>query len=338
MADDSTFNEAEIQLLATLYSAEENETSTNRQSLLEMSERYWIYAEDWRPAFASLADKGLIEGDERGYRLSEAGSALARDLYAERPDRYFYYYRDFYRRAYDSAAHSKLCEHAFGQDLTQEGQMDMNGVQDLLKRLDLQPGQRLLDLGCGAGGIAEYMSDQTGARVTGVDYSAVAIEVGNERTASKRDRVDFIEANLNRLELEPGAYDAAVMIDSVYWLANTDEGLTQILKLLKPGGQLIILIAHMLYFCESAEELEIDNNFVSLSLDRLDVEYSAHDLTPSFVDFWRRIKQALDDLHDEFVAEGNEFIYQSLLEEAETEFLPAIKNGDLRRFLYHVRV
>ena len=153
-----------------------------------------------------------------------------------------------------------------------------------------------------------------------------------------RDRVDFVEANLNRLELEPGAYDAAVMIDSVYWLADTDEGLAQILKLLKPGGQLIILIAHMSLFCESPEELEIDKNFVSMSLDRLDVEYSSHDLTTSFVDFWRRIRQALGDLHEEFVAEGNEFIYQSLLEEAETEFLPAIENGDLRRYLYHIRL
>ena len=38
--------------------------------------------------------------------------------------------------------------------------MDMDAVHDLLDRLNLKKGQHVLDLGCGAGGISEYISDR----------------------------------------------------------------------------------------------------------------------------------------------------------------------------------
>ena len=57
----------------------------------------------------------------------------------------------------------------------------MDALQDLLERLDLDAGQQLLDLGCGAGGISEYIADHSGAVVTGVDYSSTAIETAGQR-------------------------------------------------------------------------------------------------------------------------------------------------------------
>ncbi len=43
-------------------------------------------------------------------------------------------------------------------------------------------------------------------------------------------------------------------------------------------------------------------------------------------------------MEEEFEREGNSFIYQSLMREADNEYLPAIESGDMRRYLYHVRV
>jgi cyclopropane fatty-acyl-phospholipid synthase-like methyltransferase len=63
--------------------------------------------------------------------------------------------------------------------------MDMDSLHDLLDRLNLKKGQRVLDLGCGAGGISEFISDQTGAAVTGLDYSSTAITVARARTEKK---------------------------------------------------------------------------------------------------------------------------------------------------------
>ncbi len=331
-------NEAEIQVVATIYSAETEKTPVDKASLDKTGKRYLDYLEDWSGAYSSLIDKGLIAGGEEGYRLTEAGRPLGLHYLEERPDNYWYYYRDFYDKAHASEAHSQFCENAFGLDLCQEGQMDMDSVHDLLDRLNLKTGQRVLDLGCGAGGISEYISDQTGTHVTGIDYSNTAISVAKSRTENKNSQLKFIEADLNKLELEPHSYDAAVSIDSIYWVHDTVDVLQRIVETLKPGGQLVLTIVNIPDYCDSPEELEIDKTFVAKALDELKLDYQSVDRTESFLDFWPRVKRVLSSMKEDFEQEGNEFIYQSLTREADDEYLPAIESGGMRRYLYHLRV
>jgi hypothetical protein len=59
-------SEAEIQLLAALHGAAEEDEPTDRAALAKRGERYWIYLEDWSGAFGSLADKALIAGTDAG--------------------------------------------------------------------------------------------------------------------------------------------------------------------------------------------------------------------------------------------------------------------------------
>ena len=68
--------EAEIQVLASVQAAELNAAPTDRAALEKGAERYWIFLEDWSGAFPSLIASGLIDGDESGYRLTEAGKPL----------------------------------------------------------------------------------------------------------------------------------------------------------------------------------------------------------------------------------------------------------------------
>ena len=89
----STLTEAEIQVLASIRIAEQEGEPTDRSTLVKGGERYWMFQEDWTDAFPSLLEKGLIEGDETGYHLTESGSPLGAKYYAERPDMYWYYYR-----------------------------------------------------------------------------------------------------------------------------------------------------------------------------------------------------------------------------------------------------
>jgi SAM-dependent methyltransferase len=331
-------NEAEIQVLATLYRAEAEDHPVDKLSLGESGKRYRNYLVNWLDAYDSLAGKGLISRDEEGYHLTEAGRPQGLHYLEQRPDSYWYYYQEFYDKAHASNAHSRFCEQAYGKDLCQEGQMGMDAVHDLLDRLDLKPGQRVLDLGCGAGGIAEYISDQTGTWVTGLDYSKIGISVARSRTENKRSQLDFIEADLNKLELEPQSYDAAISIDSIYWVNDTADVLRRIINTLKPGGQLILSIVIMPGYCDSPEELEIDKTFVATALDRLEIDYDSVDRTESFHDFWPGVKIAMSSLKKDFEQEGNGFIYQNWIREAEDEFLPALESGGLRQYLYHVQV
>ena len=125
-------SEAERQVLATLQGAELESQPTDRASLEKRGESYWIFLEDWSDAFSGLASKGLIGSDDGGYRLTDTGRPLGDAYHRERPNMYWYYYQRFYPAAHASAAHSRLCERVFGEDLCQEGMTDMAALKDLL--------------------------------------------------------------------------------------------------------------------------------------------------------------------------------------------------------------
>jgi ubiquinone/menaquinone biosynthesis C-methylase UbiE len=331
-------SEAEIQVLASLEKAGVEAAPTDRASLEKSGERYAIYLDDWSGAFSSLVAKGLIEGGDSGYRLTETGRPLGHAYHQERPDRFWYYYQRFWKTAYESATHSRLCERVFGKDLCQDGMVDMAALEDLLARLDLKPGDDLLDLGCGAGVIAEYISDQTSARVTGLDYAAPAIAVANERTADKRSRLTFVTGDMNALDLPAQSFDAVISLDTLYWAADLAETLSQVVRAVKPGGQMGIFMMQGPWDDDPPGTLEAGDTELGRALSKLNLTYDAYDYTARNVAFWQRIWKAAVDLRDDFEAEGNGFIATSLIKEANEEFLPAIKAGKMTRYLYHMRV
>jgi ubiquinone/menaquinone biosynthesis C-methylase UbiE len=330
-------SEAGVQVLASMQKAAIESTASDRASLEESGRRYWVFLEDWSEAFASLAAKGLIEGDEHRYRLTDAGRPLGHAYHRERPDMYWYYYQKFYPAARASAAHSRLCERVFGQDLCQEGMTDMAALKDLLTRLDLNPGDHLLDLGCGAGVIAEYISDQTGAKVTRLDYATPAIAEANERTADKRSRLKFLKGDMNALDLPEQSFDAAISLDTLYWVDDLTDTLSQVARTIKPGGQIGIFMVQSRPEGASPNTAESDNTELARALSKLGLSYDAHDYTTQNAEFWRRNWEAATALRDDFEAEGNGFITASLIREAEEDFLPAINAGTMTRYLYHVR-
>lgn len=330
-------DEAEIQVLATLRKAEVEGLSADRGSLEGLGDRYWIFLEDWSGAYGGLAGKGLIDGDDEGYRLTETGRPPAEAYHRERPDRYWYYYQRFYTAAHASVAHSRLCEEVYGKDLCQEGQMDMDELGKMLECLALRPGDAVLDLGCGAGVISEYISDQTGSIVTGVDYAEAAIAAAAARTEDKRSRLVFRQGDLSALDLPAGGFDAAIMIDTIYWVADMEESLAAIAASLKPGGQLAIVITQEIEEGGGRDSLEVGKTKVAIALSRLGLAYESHDMSESFKSFWPRIKDAVVALRDQFEAEGNGFICDSLEQEAD-DFAPALRDDAVRRYLFHVRV
>ena len=331
-------SEAEIQVLASLRASEIGGKPTDEASLREHGECYWIFLEDWSEAFPHLTSKELIQSNKDGYALTDKGRVLGDRYHSERPNMYWYYYQRFYPAAYASAAHSSLCERVFGMDLCQEGQVDMAALHDLMARLALTPEAHVLDLGCGAGVIARYISEQTGARVTGLDYSAPAIAEAVERNRDMGARLTFQQGDMNALDLPARTFDAVISLDTLYWVADLPKTLGEIAKTMKPGGQMGIFISQELGEGDPPAILEADNTELAQALKSQQLRYDAYDYTAQNAEFWRRIQEAATDLREEFEAEGNGFIAASLLREAEEEFLPATKAGTITRYLYHVAV
>lgn len=214
----------------------------------------------------------------------------------------------------------------------------MDSINDLIAHLEIGNNERVLDLGCGAGGISEYLSDETGAHFTGLDYAATAIETARDRTESKRDRLKFVQGDMNSLEFGDSTFDKIISIDTIYWVADIEEALSSISRLLKPGGKLGIFVACTPAIGDEPGTFEPDGTWVARSLKKLGLDYGVHDYSESFLNFWPKLKEVALELREAFVAEGNEIIFDSFMLDADEDYLPAAAAGKLRRYLYIVKV
>jgi SAM-dependent methyltransferase len=252
------------------------------------------------------------------------------------------FYNAYYAAVEHSPAHHAFCERVFGKDLCQHGFADLEQL-DLLRQVTrLGPAHRALDLGCGNGLIAEYLSDGTGAHITGLDYIPQAISLAQQRTAAKSERLAFIVGDINRLELAHSAFDVILSIDTLYFSNDYAVTLGELKVALRPGGQMAILFS---YGREPwvpqdkfpKETLPPDKTPLAEALRVNGLAFRTRDLTRQDYRLAQRRKQVLAELKPQFEAEGTLFIYENRLGDA-NGICQAIEEGLHARYLYHVQL
>jgi cyclopropane-fatty-acyl-phospholipid synthase len=109
----------------------------------------------------------------------------------------------------------------------------------ICRKLRLGPGSRLLDIGCGWGGLAAHAADRYGATVHGVTLSAAQLEAARARIAERGldDRVTLELRDYREIDA-PGSYDAIAQIGMFEHVGidNHDRFFEHMVRLLKPGG------------------------------------------------------------------------------------------------------
>lgn len=328
--------EAEIQVLASAYTLESQGKPLSRPEVEARGEAYWTYLEDWSTAFETLAGKELIAISDAGLSLTSTGRPLAEAYGKERPDLYWYQYQIFYNAAFASDAHSTLCKRVFGRDLCQDGQTDMPALLHLVDLLKLQPDDKVLDLGCGAGVIAEFISDETGAVVAGLDYSKPAIDAATARTNIKRDRLEFRAGNFNDLEFPNASFDAIISLDTLYWASNLKDVTSRLIAMLKPDGRMGVFMNHHIGPNDPSDRLAVEHSDLAIALKNLGQPFQWFDYSDAIGDFWKRNCAAAEDLLPLYRAENNGFIAEGLIREAREEYLPDIEAGRMGRYLFVV--
>jgi cyclopropane-fatty-acyl-phospholipid synthase len=109
------------------------------------------------------------------------------------------------------------------------------------KKLGLEPGMRVLDVGCGWGSFVVHAAREHGAEVTGITLSEPQAAGARERArkAGVAERVDIRVADYRELQAEP--FDAIASIGMVEHVGNVniDRYFERLAALLKPGGRLL---------------------------------------------------------------------------------------------------
>ncbi len=121
------------------------------------------------------------------------------------------------------------------------------GSETLIERLDLSPGMKVLDVGCGPGRLTVPAARRVGrtGEVTALDIQPTMLERARQRVEeADLHNVRFIEAGAGEGALEANTYDRALLVTVLGEIPKREQALTEIFKALKPGG--ILSVTEML--------------------------------------------------------------------------------------------
>lgn len=108
----------------------------------------------------------------------------------------------------------------------------------MVESMHLEPGARMLDLGCGTGSTALLLADRMGMQVSGVDLSEANVARARERAAAANCTARFQSADAHDLPFPDGSFDAALAECALSLFDEQAGSLAEIARVLKPAGQL----------------------------------------------------------------------------------------------------
>ena len=114
----------------------------------------------------------------------------------------------------------------------------------LIAQADIQPGQQVLDLGCGTGTLAIMAKQaQPAAEVTGLDADPDMLKVARYKSAQFKIPVKFDVGFTNKLPYPDETFDRVLSSIMIHHLKTPDKWQTalEVFRVLKPGGQLHII-------------------------------------------------------------------------------------------------
>lgn len=108
----------------------------------------------------------------------------------------------------------------------------------------LQPGEKVLDVGCGTGTLAIEIQKRVGStgRVYGIDPGTKQITRARNKAARLGLPIDFQSGVIERIPFPDGAFDVVVNTIMMHHLGDglKRQGLAEIARVLKPDGRLVI--------------------------------------------------------------------------------------------------
>ena len=114
---------------------------------------------------------------------------------------------------------------------------------DLVARLDPQPGEKWLDVGCGTGAVS-MRAARAGADVTGVDLSEVMIETARRRALEEGLVIEYHVGDAEAVPCPDASFDVVSSSVGVIFAPDHEAAARELARLTRPGGRLGLAAWH----------------------------------------------------------------------------------------------
>jgi N-methyltransferase StaMA len=119
----------------------------------------------------------------------------------------------------------------------------INRLTDIIgSKLDLRPGEYVIDIGCGAGVPAIRLGQRVEAQIVGVTNSNWQVQDGNQRirAAGLRGQLEIEFGDAAALAHPDDTFDAALMFQSLQHANDQAQWLREMIRVLRPGGRVVL--------------------------------------------------------------------------------------------------
>jgi ubiquinone/menaquinone biosynthesis C-methylase UbiE len=121
----------------------------------------------------------------------------------------------------------------------------------IFERIQVRPGDQVLELCCGTGGQTLALLDRVGTagRVVALDISPKALHTLHQKAGAANEEtlilvesgIDDYSSSLHQLQIEPGSFDLIFCAYGLYYSQDAQRTLTEARSWLKPDGRIVVV-------------------------------------------------------------------------------------------------
>ena len=112
-----------------------------------------------------------------------------------------------------------------------------NELRDILDRSDAV----VLDVACGTGDLSLELNKNSKAKIFGTDFCRPMLAFAKSKSVDEQHSIPYIEGDALALPFDDEEFDAVTIAFGLRNLANFTDGLTELARVLKTGGRLVVL-------------------------------------------------------------------------------------------------
>ncbi len=276
---------------------------------------------------AWLADNGyLLINSEGELALSESGAKEALQISRVRARAEF---DGLINSASGSEAYLDYCEEIYGYRMPLFNAMDKEQLDYLFNTVAISKRDSVLDLGCGAGCILDYLVRKYSCYGIGIDQL-------DEATVKRSSPViSYIEGDLDALKDYKLKPTVTLAVDSLYFSSNL-EGLLRVLKSV-PANRLYLYYSQYIFDEYKMDKAILDHNNtrLALGLQKSELAYSVRDYSTNEHALYEKALTILPKYKEAMIREGNGHLYEKYQRESSSG-KEMYDRGLASRFLYIV--